>query len=95
MGNLTEKIRAIESVDGVAETILNEFEGVIAILPDHPTPISLKTHTNDPVPFAVLGLGTDSVERYSETDAKKGSFGVIPATSLISILTDKKRGLKK
>ncbi len=95
MGSLDAKIKAIEEVDRVAETILKEFHGIIAILPDHPTPVSLKTHTRDPVPFAVLGLGTDSVDKYSERDAAKGSFGIINATSLLPILINSKGSLNK
>ncbi len=55
LGSVTEKVRAIERVDEMIGTIMKEFTGTIAVLPDHPTPIRLKTHTREPVPFAVLG----------------------------------------
>jgi len=40
----------------------------IMVLPDHPTPISLRTHTDEPVPFAIFGKGIapDQFESYSE-----------------------------
>ncbi|HXW98367.1 MAG TPA: cofactor-independent phosphoglycerate mutase [Methanomicrobiales archaeon] len=55
LGSVAEKVKAIERVDGMLGEILERFEGIVAVLPDHPTPIRVKTHTADPVPFAVLG----------------------------------------
>jgi len=58
-GNLKEKIQAIEDFDRqiVAPIVrgLGDFDDFrILVLPDHPTPISLKTHSSDPVPFVLL-----------------------------------------
>jgi 2,3-bisphosphoglycerate-independent phosphoglycerate mutase len=58
-GNLKEKIQAIEDFDRqiVAPIVrgLRDFDDFrILVLPDHPTPISLKTHSSDPVPFVLL-----------------------------------------
>ena len=54
---LDNKILAIESIDKyVVKTILEELEGEdfrIMVLPDHPTPLSIRTHTLDPVPFVI------------------------------------------
>ena len=55
LGSIEEKVTAIERVDDVIGMILEEFDGVLAVLPDHPTPIRVKTHTRDPVPFVVAG----------------------------------------
>jgi len=46
------------------------------VLPDHPTPIPLRTHTADPVPFAVHGRGADSVSAFDERSAAAGSYEV-------------------
>lgn len=86
LGSVEEKVRAIERVDGVVGTILDEFEGVVAVLPDHPTPIRAKTHTRDPVPVVVRGRGTDDVPRYSEAAAKKGGLGIRNATGFLDFL---------
>ncbi len=86
MGSTVEKVRAIERLDEVIGLILDSVEGVIAVLPDHPTPIRLKTHTSDPVPFAVIGRGKDDVRTYSEKEAQKGSFGLIEAEDFMPIL---------
>jgi 2,3-bisphosphoglycerate-independent phosphoglycerate mutase len=59
MGDVGEKVRAIERVDGMVGEIMESFDGIIAVLPDHPTPVRLKTHTADPVPFAVRGATCD------------------------------------
>ena len=77
MGNLREKITAIERVDTMVGQIMEKFDGRIAILPDHPTPIRLKTHTANPVPFAIRGLNKDGCTHFSEVQGSKGNFGSI------------------
>ncbi len=89
LGSAEEKVRAIERLDEAVGYILDHMDGVIALLPDHPTPLALKTHTSDPVPFAVTGLGTDDVDSYSENAAEKGSFGLMDALDFILMLTGK------
>ncbi len=86
MGSVEEKVRAIERVDGMLGTILDGFDGVVAVLPDHATPIRVRTHTRGPVPVAVRGLGTDGTRRYSEREAEKGDLGRIDATALLPLL---------
>lgn len=59
-GDLRQKLLAIEKFDQlVVGTILKAFKRKknfrILVLPDHATPISLKTHTNDIVPFGIFG----------------------------------------
>ncbi|MHC1627099.1 MAG: cofactor-independent phosphoglycerate mutase [Methanoculleaceae archaeon] len=71
MGDVREKVRAIERLDDMVETVLTESNAVVAVLPDHPTPIPLRTHTTDPVPFAVAGIGSDGCERFSEKEASQ------------------------
>ncbi|MCD6223464.1 MAG: cofactor-independent phosphoglycerate mutase [Deltaproteobacteria bacterium] len=70
MGDIELKIKAIELFDKeVAGRVLDfskDKEIKILLLPDHPTPISLKTHTTAPVPFAIWDSGKDK--------EKKGSF---------------------
>jgi 2,3-bisphosphoglycerate-independent phosphoglycerate mutase len=80
-GDARAKITAIENFDKlVIGTILEEFEGRndyrMLILPDHPTPVSLKTHTSDPVCFLMYGSGVakDEISWYNELEAKKSQF---------------------
>ena len=56
--NATDKVKAIELID--SEILARLIDGVevgedysILIMPDHPTPVSLRTHTSDPVPFVL------------------------------------------
>jgi len=86
LGSVEEKVRAIERVDGVVGKIADEFDGVLAVLPDHPTPIRIKTHSREPVPFVVRGKGKDATTRFSEREAQKGSFGTRDATAFLPLL---------
>ena len=78
-GDLKMKIRAIEEFDKrlVGRLMENlDFECRIALLPDHYTPIKIKTHTADPVPFVISGPGFEAsgLKSYSEKEIKvKGS----------------------
>jgi 2,3-bisphosphoglycerate-independent phosphoglycerate mutase len=60
----------------------------IAVLPDHPTPIRVATHTKDPVPFAIQSplMEADGVRKFDEFSAAKGVFGLAKQESLISLL---------
>jgi 2,3-bisphosphoglycerate-independent phosphoglycerate mutase len=86
LGDVREKVLAIERVDAMIGTIMQGFSGIIAVLPDHPTPVRLKTHTADPVPFAVLGKGRDTTLTFSEREAARGGYGTIKATGLLPLL---------
>lgn len=86
LGSAKEKVKAIEGVDGVVGTIRDQFDGVLAVLPDHPTPIRLKTHSRDPVPFVVVGKGTDGSTMYSEAAGRSGGLGTKNATEFLEFL---------
>ncbi len=58
-GNLEHKLKAIEDFDArLVGRVLRGLEKFddwsLLVLPDHPTPISLRTHSNEPVPFAIM-----------------------------------------
>lgn len=91
-GNLPEKIRAIENIDSIIlEKLLKELpeidsEYTIAVLPDHPTPINIKTHTMTPIPFAIYSTSIkepDATEFYSE-DMSKGKYDTIIGHTLLN-----------
>jgi len=86
MGSVDEKVLAIERLDEAIGIILERPETIVAVLPDHPTPIRCRTHTADPVPFAVLGKGKDGVKGFSEREARKGSFGLMEAAAFLPML---------
>jgi len=90
-GDVELKTRTIEYLDQrVVKYILEETQKIeeevaIAILPDHPTPCLLKTHTREPVPFTIYkpGIKADSVEVYDEFDTKNGVLGLIQGDEFI------------
>src|SRR3989338_3968889 len=80
-GDLREKITAIERFDQlVVGTILNALKrkknSRILVLPDHATPVSLKTHVPDPVFFGIYGKGIigRGFLNYSEKEAEKSDL---------------------
>ena len=75
--DIRAKIAAIENFDRhIVSTVLTHFKGKsdvrMIVLPDHATPISVGTHTTDPIPFVIYGAGIepDSVKVFSENSAK-------------------------
>ena len=51
----------------------------IAVLPDHPTPCELRTHTAEPVPFLIYypGIEPDCVQTFDEVACVEGSYGIL------------------
>lgn len=93
MGDLKAKMKAIEDFDEkVVGGILNEAGGFgdyrVLVLPDHPTPISVRTHTKDPVPFAIYSSieSADYVDSFEESKAKEGVHGTVEGHNLMSLL---------
>lgn len=99
MGDLEKKIEAIERFDrDVVGTLLRGMDRWqdwrLLLLPDHPTPIVLKTHVSDPVPF-VFFSSRDGKERqnfgFNERDAKRTGVVVKNAFTLIEALIGERR----
>lgn len=90
-GDVELKTRTIEYLDQrVVKYILEETqkmdeEVAIAILPDHPTPCALKTHTRDSVPFSIYkpSKTPDAVEVYDEFDPRNGILGEMQGDEFI------------
>ncbi len=92
-GNLAEKIKAIEKVDWVAGRVMKKMDGdfSIAVLPDHATPIEVKTHTSEPVPFAIYSTRKegDRVQEFSEKAAKGGIYGLRQGIEFMDLFLSK------
>lgn len=80
-GDAEGKIKAIEKIDEVVCYILQKLreqseEFCMAILPDHATPLCLKTHVSDPVPFIVYNSVREANSGliYNENEAQKGLY---------------------
>jgi 2,3-bisphosphoglycerate-independent phosphoglycerate mutase len=84
-GDLALKQRTIEYLDKravgpIADAVKDWTEPVaIAVLPDHPTPCELRTHTAEPVPFLVYypGIEPDGVQTFDEVSCVEGSYGLL------------------
>ena len=93
-GDTTLKVKAIELFDekvvGPMIKGLDESgqDWRVLLLPDHATPISIKTHSRDPVPFTIAGTGVqpDGVDRFDEAAARQGSYGLVQATELVGMM---------
>ena len=84
-GNFDLKRLTIENLDKrvvgpIYEAVKDWEEPVsIAVLPDHPTPCELRTHTSEPVPFLIYypGIEPDAVQTFDEVACKEGIYGVM------------------
>ena len=93
-GDVDLKIKTIEYLDyRVVQPILEEVASwdepvTIAILPDHPTPCAIKTHTNKPVPFVIYRTNEagDAVQQYDEFACEKGSYGLLRGVEFMQTL---------
>lgn len=91
-GELGTKIEAIERIDQEAlGRILRELPAIspeykILLLPDHPTPLSVKTHVADPVPFAIYSSNNKqpgSSSPFDEESAARTGLFIEPGHSLM------------
>ena len=73
-GLIEEKVKSIEEIDSqIVSRLLSwkDDELRVLVMPDHPTPIKIKTHTSEAVPFVIWGSGFESngAQSYSESSA--------------------------
>lgn len=97
-GNLAGKIEAIEKFDQEVVGIVRAGIGSLgdyrlAVLPDHPTPLKLMTHTRDAVPFILYGSGSEyrpvgQPAGYSEKAARATGVKLDPGHLLMKSLVD-------
>ena len=91
--NYDLKTKTIEYLDNrVLKTIMEEVatwsEPVsIALLPDHPTPCAIGTHTRTPIPFVIYrpGDAPDAVQAYDEFAVAKGDYGLVKGDEFIKL----------
>ena len=85
-GDLALKLKTIENLDArLVRPIIEEVKSwhdmpvSIALLPDHPTPVEVRTHVKEPVPFAIWhqGIEPDTVQAYDETSCADGAYGML------------------
>ena len=90
-GDVDLKIKTIENLDrraiGPIYEALKQWNDpvAIAVLPDHPTPCAVRTHTSRPVPFLIWKPGEtpDGVTRFDEFSVEQGKYGILEKDQFI------------
>ena len=96
-GSVKNKVKAIEFLDDqvirvVAEELKKRGEEFRMLIgPDHPTPISIRTHSKDPVPFMIYDSTkeTNGQKEYSEEAGKSTGLVLEPGHDLMGRLLQK------
>jgi len=94
-GSADDKIKAIELIDREVIGRLTDWKNgglKVLVMPDHPTPIKLKTHCAEPVPFVIWGGGVKAsgATRFTEAEAGRTGISIEPGYKLMNIfLRDK------
>ncbi len=92
-GSAADKIKAIELIDKEVIGRLMAWKGGdlrVLVMPDHPTPIKLKTHCAEPVPFLIWGSGVkaNGAARFTEQEAGGTGVMVEPGFRLMNIFLE-------
>ncbi|MBR6350326.1 MAG: cofactor-independent phosphoglycerate mutase [Lachnospiraceae bacterium] len=93
-GSYERKIKAIEYIDGrLIGPLLAGLEGEefrMLVMPDHPTPIAVRTHTSDPVPFMIYDSRKErkEIQFYNEEDAAKTGLVIDPGYKTVNRLLE-------
>ncbi len=89
-GDVAAKIAGIEAIDREVVARVRELDGDVRLLamPDHPTPIALKTHVGEPVPFLVWGAGIEAngASGFSESQASATGLVLDPGHRVMDLL---------
>lgn len=98
-GRMDHKLKAIEDFDSkVVGRVLSAIKGRpgyrVLVMPDHPTPIAVKSHTSEPVPFILYDSGDelreDKAKAYDEEHAAKTGMFVKEGHKLMEQLLNRK-----
>ena len=95
-GDLDLKLKAINYLDQrLIKPIFQAVEQMeepvcMAVLPDHPTPVELRIHVNEPVPFLIYhkGIEADDVQRYDEVSCVGGAYGLLRLNQFMQAFMD-------
>ena len=93
-GDLELKLKTIEYLDQrLISPIYKEVNTwnepvCIAVLPDHLTPVEMRIHVGQPVPFLIWhrGIESDSVQQYDEVSCVAGSYGLLKLNEFMQTL---------
>jgi 2,3-bisphosphoglycerate-independent phosphoglycerate mutase len=90
-GSIDRKIEAIQRIDDEVVSRLSARRGDalrVLIMPDHPTPIEIQTHSPAPVPFLLWGEGftSNGAKRFTEAEAVKTGLFIDPGYNIMGRL---------
>ena len=93
-GDLELKLKTIEYLDQrliapiYHEVSIWDEPVCIAVLPDHLTPVEMRIHVGQPVPFLIWhrGIEPDSVQQYDEVSCVNGSYGLLKLNEFMETL---------
>jgi 2,3-bisphosphoglycerate-independent phosphoglycerate mutase len=90
-GDIDAKVKAIEQIDKevVSRIVRYKDESLrVLVMPDHPTPIKIRTHIAEPVPFLLWGLGftANGAGRFTEAEALETGFSIKPGFAIMNKL---------
>ena len=93
-GDVDLKVKTIENLDSrmigpIYEEVKTWDEPVqIAILPDHYTPVEMRIHVGEPVPFIIYypGIEADDVQTYDEYTCVGGGYGILKLQEFMQCL---------
>jgi len=91
-GSIDEKIDAIQRIDSEVIGRLRSVDGLrLLAMPDHPTPIEVRTHTPEPVPFLLWGPGfaANGTAGFTEAEAEGTGLLIDPGYNIMSRLVGK------
>ena len=87
-GSIEDKVEAIQRIDRDVISRLRSYQSEelrVLIMPDHPTPVTIRTHTAEPVPFLLWGKGFrgNGAHRLTEAEAKNTGLFIEPGYKII------------
>jgi len=91
-GDTEGKVEAIEAIDREVIARVREYmsahEARVLAMPDHPTPLEIKTHVGEPVPFVVAGPGIarDEGASFNESSARASRMLLDPGHRVMDVL---------
>ena len=91
-GSIDDKVEALQIIDKEVVGRIRSWNLDalrVLILPDHPTPIKIQTHTDEPVPFLLWGSGfaSNGAKRFTEAEAKNTGVFIDEGYNIMSRLT--------
>ncbi len=92
-GSIDDKVGAIQRIDSEVMGRLRSWVGDelrLLVMPDHHTPIEMRTHTLEPVPFMLWGPGfiSNGAKRLTEPEAAKTGLFIDPGYNIMGMLTE-------